>query len=111
MTRVIRIRADVKRIVDHGGLVRFHYRTAMATLVSVDGQSLSQLDRRTYNACLRSIAPQLSRTQSGSVETADLVIEWGGNEGSQPEPRIISTKVRSEFSGETQHRGSNFNLI
>ena len=29
--------ADAKRIVAHGGLVRFTYKTALATLVSVDG--------------------------------------------------------------------------
>jgi hypothetical protein len=67
---------DVKRIVAHGGLVRFTHKSALATLVSVDGYSFSQLDRRTYDAFLRTIAPQLSRTESGSVETGDLVIWW-----------------------------------
>jgi hypothetical protein len=28
--------ADAKRIVAHGGLVRFTYKTTLATLVSVD---------------------------------------------------------------------------
>ena len=68
--------ADVKRIVALGGLVRFTYKTGLTTLVSVTGESLYQLNRRTYDAFLRSIAPQLSRTESDSVETNDLVIEW-----------------------------------
>jgi hypothetical protein len=70
------MRADVKRIVDHGGLVRFTIERVWRLSFLLTGESLSQLDRRTYNAFLRSIAPQLSRTQSGSVETGDLVIEW-----------------------------------
>jgi hypothetical protein len=73
--------ADVKRIVAHGGLVRFTYKTALAILVSVDGQLLSQLDRRTYDAFLRSIAPRLPRTESGSVDNGDLVIEWSAGQG------------------------------
>jgi hypothetical protein len=68
--------ADVRRIVAHGGLVRFTYKTDLAILVSVDGQSLSQIDRRTYDAFVRSTAPHLLRTESGSMETNDLVIEW-----------------------------------
>jgi hypothetical protein len=70
--------ADVRRIVAHGGLVRCSvtYKASLVTLVSVDGQSLSQVDRRTYDAFLRSIAPSLSPTESGSVETRDLVFEW-----------------------------------
>jgi hypothetical protein len=78
--RVARL-AHVKRIVARGGLVRFTYKTALAILVSADGQLLSQLDRRTYDAFLRSIAPQLLRTESGSLETGDLVIEWSGSHG------------------------------
>jgi hypothetical protein len=68
--------ADVKRIVAHGGLVRFTHKTALAILVSSDGQIRYQLDRRTYDAFLRVIARQLSRTESGSAETGDLVIDW-----------------------------------
>jgi hypothetical protein len=67
---------DAKRIVAHGGLVRFTYKTGMAILVSADGGIRYQLDRRTYDAFLRVIAPELSRTESGSTETNDLVIEW-----------------------------------
>jgi hypothetical protein len=68
--------SDVKRIVAHGGLVCFTHKTGEARLVSADGHSRSHLDRRTYDAFLRSIAPHLSRTESGSVKTNDLVIEW-----------------------------------
>ena len=63
--------ADVKRIVAHGGLVRFSHKTALAILVSADGAIRYQLDRRTYDALLRAITHQLSRTESGSVETDD----------------------------------------
>jgi hypothetical protein len=45
--------ADVKRIVAHGGLVRFSYKIALAILVSADGEIRYQLDRRTYDAFLR----------------------------------------------------------
>ena len=40
--------ADAKRIVAHGGLVRFTYKTAaLATLVSVDGnRSLNSIGTR-----------------------------------------------------------------
>jgi hypothetical protein len=73
--KVARI-ADVRRIIAHGGLVRFSYKTAFAILVSADGEVRYQLDRRTYDAFLRAIAPQLSCTESGSIETNDLVVEW-----------------------------------
>jgi len=68
--------ADVKRMIAHGGAVRFIYKTSLAILVSADGEIRYQLDRRTYDAFLRAIAHQLPRTESGSAETNDLVIEW-----------------------------------
>jgi hypothetical protein len=68
--------ADVKRMITHGGIVRFTYKTGSAILVSADGGIRYQLDRPTYDAFLRVIAPQLLRVQSGSEETNDLVIEW-----------------------------------
>ena len=67
--------ADVKRIIAHGGLVRFSYKT-LATLVSPNGEIRYQLDGRTYESFLKLVAPQLSRTESGSAKTKDLVIEW-----------------------------------
>ena len=66
---------DVKRIVAHGGLVRFSYKTALAILASADREIRYQLDRRTYDAFLRAIMHRLSRTESDSVEAGDLVIE------------------------------------
>ena len=67
--------ADVKRVIAQAGLVRFSYKT-LAVLVSADGEIRYQLDGRTYEAFLKLIAPQLSRTESGSAKTKDLVIEW-----------------------------------
>jgi hypothetical protein len=68
--------ADAKRIVAHGGLVRFTYKTTLATLVSFDSnRSINSIGA--HMTFLRSIAPQLSRIESGSVETGDLVIAWG----------------------------------
>jgi hypothetical protein len=67
---------DVKRILAHGGSVRFTHKTGLATLISADGHLYAQLDKLTYDAFLRSFSRQLLRTESGSTETHDLVIEW-----------------------------------
>jgi hypothetical protein len=76
-------KGDVKRIIAHGGRVQFTYRTGTALLVSADGEIQYQLDRRTYAAFLRVIAPHLSRTDSGSAETNDFDYRMeAGQEGS-----------------------------
>jgi hypothetical protein len=77
---------EVKRILAHGGSVRFTYKTSLAILIAADGHLCAQLDKRTYDAFLRSFSHQLSRTESGSTENHDLVVEWREATASSPNP-------------------------
>jgi hypothetical protein len=45
-------------------------------LISADGKRLTTLDGRTKQGFLKTVAPTLKATRTGSVETKDLVIEW-----------------------------------
>jgi hypothetical protein len=67
---------QVRRILDEGGLVRFNWRVGWTRVFSANGLYVTTLYGRTYSAFLRTLAPKLERTETGSVETKDLVIEW-----------------------------------
>ena len=68
--------ADVRRILTEGGIVRFQWATCWTVLISADGGSFTTLDGRTYQGFLKTVAPKMERTETGSTETKDLVIEW-----------------------------------
>jgi hypothetical protein len=66
---------DVREALANGGCVRFVWNTCGPRIISADGESVP-LDGRTYQGFLTSLAPTLKRTEAGSVETKDLIIEW-----------------------------------
>jgi hypothetical protein len=66
---------DVSRVLDDGGVVRFTHKDGWAILVTADG-SFQTIDGRTYAGFLRTRAAKLTRTEFGSLENGDLVIEW-----------------------------------
>jgi hypothetical protein len=45
-------------------------------LISANGKRLTTLDGRTYQGFLKTVAPSLQETATGSIETQDLIIEW-----------------------------------
>jgi hypothetical protein len=68
--------AEVKRVLANGGLVRFIWASGDTVLISANGKRLTTLDGRTYQGFLKSVAPTLQETTTGSIETQDLIIEW-----------------------------------
>jgi hypothetical protein len=68
--------AEVKRVLANGGFVRFIWRSCHTVLISANGKRLTTLDGRTYQGFLKTVAPTLQETKTGSIETQDLVIEW-----------------------------------
>jgi hypothetical protein len=68
--------AEVKRVLTNGGLVRFIWASGHTVLISANGKRLITLDGRTYQGFLKTVAPTLRETTTGSIETQDLVIEW-----------------------------------
>lgn len=67
---------EVKRVLKNGGLVRFVWASRHTVLISADGKRLTTLDGRTKQGFMKTVAPTLKETRTGSVETKDLVIEW-----------------------------------
>jgi hypothetical protein len=69
---------DVQLVLDSGGLVRFHWVNGRTELVVPTGQVLVLLDGRTYQGFLhnKKLQTTLTRTETGSMETNNLVIEW-----------------------------------
>jgi hypothetical protein len=67
---------EVKRVLANGGLVRFIWASGHAVLISANGKRLTTLDGRTYQGFLKTVAPTLQETTTGSIETQDLIIEW-----------------------------------
>ncbi len=65
---------DIRRVVEEGGYVRFVWASNSPKLVSADKETL--IDLRSYHGFLKTLAPKLQRTETGSSETKDLVIEW-----------------------------------
>jgi hypothetical protein len=74
-TAVARL-AEVRRVLASGGLVRFVWASGHTVLISANGKRLTTLDGRTYEGFLKTVAPTLLETTTGSIETQDLVIEW-----------------------------------
>lgn len=70
-----RILADVFKALNEGGCVRFKHLTCDAYVVSADGQA-RLLDGRSYQGFLQSMAKSLKRTETGSYDTRNLIIEW-----------------------------------
>jgi hypothetical protein len=68
--------AEVRRVLTNGGLVRFVWASGHTVLISANGKRLATLDGRTYHGFLKTVAPSLQETSTGSVETQDLIIEW-----------------------------------
>ena len=68
--------AEVRRVLANGGLVRFVWASAHTVLISANGKRLATLDGRTYDGFLKTIAPSLQETSTGSIENQDLIIEW-----------------------------------
>jgi len=67
---------QVYRVLNEGGVVRFIHRDGWAILVSADGELSTTLDGRTYAGFLTTLAPKLKRTESGSIDGGDFVVEW-----------------------------------
>lgn len=67
---------QVRRVLNEGGHVRLNWRNGSTVLVSADRKSSTAIDGRTYQGFLKTLAPKLERTETGSMETKDLVIEW-----------------------------------
>lgn len=67
---------QVRRVLNEGGHVKFVWKTGAITVISADGALFSTMDGRTYQGLLKTLAPKLERTEIGSTETKDLVIEW-----------------------------------
>jgi hypothetical protein len=78
ITGVARL-AEVRRVLASGGLVRFIWASGHTVLISANGKRLTTLDGRTYEDFLKTVAPTLQETTTGSIETQDLVIEWKSN--------------------------------
>lgn len=57
-------------------LVRFIWASGHIVLISADGKRLATLDGRTHAGFLKTIAPKLKETRTGSTEVKDLAIEW-----------------------------------
>jgi hypothetical protein len=68
--------AEVKRVLANGGLVRFVWASGHTVLISANGKRLTMLDGRAYHGFLKTVAPSLEETSTGSIETQDLIIEW-----------------------------------
>jgi hypothetical protein len=68
--------AEMKRVLANGGLVRFIWASGHTVLISANGKRLTSLDGRTYQGFLKTVAPALQETSTGSIETKDLIIEW-----------------------------------
>jgi hypothetical protein len=66
---------DVKIGLETGGYVRFMWKECSPWIIFADGDFLL-MDGRTYQGFLTSLAPTLVCTETGSMETADLIIEW-----------------------------------
>jgi hypothetical protein len=65
-------KADGLRILRNGGFVRFIHRTGVREIVEPDGTT-HPLDGRSYPALVDRCS---KRTQTGTLRTDDLVIEW-----------------------------------
>lgn len=68
--------AEVRRVLANGSLVRFVWASGHTALISADGKRLMTLDGRTCHSFLKTVAPSLQETSTGSIEAKNLIIEW-----------------------------------
>jgi hypothetical protein len=68
--------AEVRSVLADGGLVRFVWASARTVFRSADGIRLATLDGRTYDGFLKTVAPGLQETSTGSIEDENMIIEW-----------------------------------
>lgn len=67
---------DIDTELEKGGRVIFQHLTGWCFLIHADNRQRKTIDGRTYHGFLKTRAPKLVRTEAGSIETHDLVIEW-----------------------------------
>ena len=67
---------ELQRVLANGGLVRFIWASGHTVLISANGKRLATLDGRTYHGFLKTVAPSLQETSTGSIEAKNLIIEW-----------------------------------
>ncbi len=67
---------EVRRVLAEGGIVRFHWSTCSPILIHPNGESFTPIDGRSYHAFQETADQKYTRTETGSTETKDLVIEW-----------------------------------
>jgi len=67
---------QVQRVLNEGGYVKFDWKICRTIVISADGELFTTMDGRTYQGFLKTLASRLQRTETGSTETKDLVIEW-----------------------------------
>jgi hypothetical protein len=68
---------DIRRELEHGGFVRFVWGNYGGELLfHADGEYFTAIDGRSYQAFLRDADKRYNRTERGSTEQSNLVIEW-----------------------------------
>ena len=68
--------AEIHHVLAEGGLVRFHWGHGQHILVNANGKSFTPIDGRSYQGFLKTANKRYTRTETGSTDTKDLVIEW-----------------------------------
>jgi hypothetical protein len=68
--------ADVKLALKNCGYVCFYWGHNGVKVYSENGRTLGAMDGRSYQGFLRTVAPTLRRTETGSTEDQDLIICW-----------------------------------
>lgn len=66
---------DIFQALNEGGCVQFRHLDGHAFVVYRNGQRKS-IDGRSYHGFLQTMASHLQRTEIGSLETHNLIIEW-----------------------------------
>lgn len=69
------ILSDILQALNEGGCVQFHHTDCHASVVYGNGRRKS-IDGRSYQGFLQTMASHMQRTEIGSVETRNLIIEW-----------------------------------
>jgi hypothetical protein len=67
---------DIRKQIADGGVVQFHWQSCWSILVRADGEWFTTIDGRSYHAFLETADTRYSRTETGSTEQKNLVIEW-----------------------------------
>lgn len=66
--------SDIHDALNQGGHVRFDWKTCRAELILRGAKWL--VDNRSYHGFLKTVAPKLERTETGSTDAKNLVIIW-----------------------------------